>query len=104
MDEKAARQFAGYVDVPLIEVTRADADGFRGDRIALDALSFRIPLRPSAPGLSETHNHGIRYLRGREGKESPCTLRKCTSGLVQEDIPISLGLLRTVAGERKGVS
>lgn len=35
---EAARPLAGYVAVPLIEATQGNADHFRGDRFALDAL------------------------------------------------------------------
>jgi hypothetical protein len=36
--KQTARQFSEFLDVPLIEATRRDAENFAGDRIALDVL------------------------------------------------------------------
>jgi len=36
--KQTARQFSEFLDIPLIEATRRDAEGFGGDRIALDVL------------------------------------------------------------------
>jgi hypothetical protein len=45
---KAARQFAGYVDVPLIEATRADAAFAETE---LPSTRFSRSLLPSAESL-----------------------------------------------------
>jgi hypothetical protein len=36
--KQTARQFSEFLDIPLIEATRRDAEGFGGDRIALGML------------------------------------------------------------------
>jgi hypothetical protein len=51
-----ARQFASYVDVPLIEATRVDADRFRGDRIALDALFAFLTAERRRLGVKKHRN------------------------------------------------
>jgi hypothetical protein len=61
---KTAREFVAHVDVPLIEATRVDADGFRGDRIALDALFAFLTAERSRLGVKKRRNMVIKYSKG----------------------------------------